>query len=431
LPFLRQTPYSLPVPFVSCLEWPDAQYARIVSLAVLLVLIVLLGGTFFRVLAPFFLPLFLAAMAAIVCQPIYRYCLKRTGNRSTVAAGLATAAILSAGLVPILVAILLSSLQLYSFASDLDRESVEPVLKNVVNWGVEQANPYLPIENQLDASRVTADFSNWLRHSLTALGDKSLGNAAGTTLGMLRGAAGFVLKIIIGLVMFSIALFYFFADGNRLIQAGETMIPVSINYQRELLEEFCKAVRSVVIATFLAALAQGLATTIAIGILGFHHLMALFALATFAALIPVAGTWLVWLPCTIWLFAHDHPMQATGLALYCIIFVGLIDNFIRTYVLNSSTKLHPLLALVSVLGGIQVMGLWGVFIGPIVACCLHALVKVFNEELQQLARERLNDTTLEKPAIASRDVPVASISEAPHSQNSPEKQLELGEAGSH
>ena len=30
------------------------------------------------------------------------------------------------------------------------------------------------------------------------------------------------------------------------------------------------------------------------------------------------------------------------------------------------------------------MGLWGVFIGPVVACCLHVLMQIFNQELQAL-----------------------------------------------
>ena len=66
----------------------------------------------------------------------------------------------------------------------------------------------------------------------------------------------------------------------------------------------------------------------------------------------------------------------------------MLDNVVRTYVLNSNTKLHPLLAFISVLGGLQTMGLWGMFVGPIVASCLHALVKIFNHELTVLSEEK-------------------------------------------
>ena len=55
---------------------------RLVSLAVLLALIVLLGSTFYQVIAPFLLPLFLAAVLAVICQPLQGYFLKRTGGRA-------------------------------------------------------------------------------------------------------------------------------------------------------------------------------------------------------------------------------------------------------------------------------------------------------------------------------------------------------------
>jgi len=61
--------------------------------------------------------------------------------------------------------------------------------------------------------------------------------------------------------------------------------------------------------------------------------------------------------------------------------IGTLDNIVRAYVLQSDTKLHPLLAFVSVLGGLQVMGLWGVFIGSVVACYLHVLIEISNEDV--------------------------------------------------
>ena len=73
--------------------------------------------------------------------------------------------------------------------------------------------------------------------------------------------------------------------------------------------------------------------------------------------------------------AHAQPAGLEGLGglLNQLGGGGLLDNVIRTYVLQSNVKLHPLLAFVSILGGLQVMGLWGLFIGPIVAALLIAV----------------------------------------------------------
>jgi hypothetical protein len=157
-------------------------------------------------------------------------------------------------------------------------------------------------------------------------------------------------------------------------------------------------------ATFMAALVQGVATTLALWLAGFENLFILFILATVASLIPMAGAWLIWGPCAVILVARGQVGAAVLLAVYGVAVVGMIDNVVRTYVLRSDTKLHPLLALISVLGGLQVLGLWGVFIGPIVASCLHALIKIFNIELVEFSRER---RTL--PALAAAAESAAAV----------------------
>jgi predicted PurR-regulated permease PerM len=77
------------------------------------------------------------------------------------------------------------------------------------------------------------------------------------------------------------------------------------------------------------------------------------------------------------------------LAVWGFFVVGTLDNIIRAYILQSDAKLHPLLAFISVLGGIQAMGLWGVFIAPIIASCLHALIEIFNSELKEISKSQV------------------------------------------
>jgi len=113
-----------------------------------------------------------------------------------------------------------------------------------------------------------------------------------------------------------------------------------------------------------------------------------FILSTLTSLIPVTGAWLVWMPVAIWLGFNDHLAGAVMLSLFGVTVIGTLDNVIRVHVLHNDTRLHPLLAFVSVLGGVHEMGLWGVFIGPIVACCLHALIEMFNTELGQISMRK-------------------------------------------
>ena len=83
--------------------------ARLVSLIVLTVLIVFLGITFFQVIAPFLLPLFLAGVVALLCQPLFHYFL-------------ATVAILTITFVPLAASTVIATAELYAFA----QERLEP-----------------------------------------------------------------------------------------------------------------------------------------------------------------------------------------------------------------------------------------------------------------------------------------------------------------
>jgi predicted PurR-regulated permease PerM len=282
--------------------------------------------------------------------------------------------------VPVLIGTVLAAMQLVEFAqtyfsqhtletSDLWNRVVTPVIEAV-------------------AKVIPNTSADELKAQLSDNADQMAKRLAGTTLSLASSTVGALLSLTIATGMFLIALYYFLADGPQLLAATERLIPLQVAHQRQLWNEFTKATRAVVMATFSAALAQGIATALALQVLGFGHFLVFLAAATVTALVPVAGTWLVWGPCAAWLAIQGHWTSAIGLALWGIVVVGLLDNVVRTYILNSDAELHPLLAFVSVIGALQSLGLWGIFIGPIVACCLAALVQILNQELQEVLQDR-------------------------------------------
>ena len=468
--------------------------------------IIALGVMFFKVVAPFLLPLFLAAVAAVLCQPAYHNALKRTKGRHGWAAGIVTTLVMAGILLPLTVAVVVAAAQAYSFSQQVTVDSIRETrdkaldytAAKLVAWqdylptGVKPPDPLrseaallryayetgllvepavddeaddvpkpaddlayvlrLPfaedtlfdaadadaVADLTDEERATfaalrerhflavaaanepevrlafyrdelTDFVNDARRNLDRTMVNVAGKTVGGTLGLVGQGVGVALGALVTLAIFLFALYYFLKDGPKLIEAAENLIPVHAEYQRQLLTQFATVVRAVVLATFLAAFVQGALATLALGVLGFDHLLLLLVASVVASLIPVAGTTLVWLPCALILLGQERYIAAGLLTAWGAGVVGTVDNVVRTYVLNNDTKLHPLLALISVLGGLQVMGFWGVFVGPIVASCLHALVKIFNHELTELSKEAYGEE-------AVRAVLPAAESEAPEAK---------------
>lgn len=384
---------------------------RTISLTVLLVLIALLGGMFYQVIAPFILPLFLAAILAVVCQPIQNYFLVKTGGRATLAAALSTASIVAVLVIPLVIGTIICAVQLYSLAdqhlSGDWRRGMDLLWNRVAAPALERLKSVAP-EGISDEQIVH------LREQLNANLQSLAASTAARTFEITSSTVGIFVSLSVATGMFITALYYFLADGPGLIAAAEKLLPLPVDHQRHLRDRFAVVVRAVVTATFLAAFVQGFATAVAIKLCGIGYFWIVLAIATVASLIPLVGAWIVWGPCAVWLLLQGHWVAALLLAIWGIAVVGMLDNLIKIYVLQSNADLHPLLAFISVIGALQVMGLWGVFIGPIVASCLFALLQIFNAELKELSNERPPQLS-DPPPMAPAAPPIINVAIKPES----------------
>lgn len=521
---------------------------RVVSLSVLLTLIVFLGVMFFQVVAPFLLPLFLAGVTAVLCQPLFEYFLRRTRQRVMLSAGVTTTIVLLAILVPLSVGTIMAAAQLYVLSQDALTQTkwnrtlewvqneldfdvifdrVEPYLVPLIvpdaaarqpaveilpppedaadisatenlsrrpppadgresdsrgasatrpptsrfhvnhnvpnrdpNRGIDENDPPvqawkpfdpLPVdasaELQLAYAQIEEDitrpiaeellqvrldqfkdqFRANMQNALLTLSQRTL-MFAGATVNTTLDILGALVAGLLGFIMFAIALFFFLADGPKMLTTMQELIPVHREYQRELWHKFENVIRAVVLATFLSAISQGLLTSIALFLAGFRHFFIIWLLATAMSLIPLAGNWIVWLPCAIYLAYSGAWGTAIALALFGFLVISTIDNVIKTYVLQSDAKLHPLLAFVSVLGGLRAMGLAGIFVAPVVASTLHALVKIFNAELRAFSKQKFgahDDETVASSALldAEFDSPESALVVKRHHAADPDQPL--------
>ncbi|MFO0884007.1 MAG: AI-2E family transporter [Pirellulales bacterium] len=194
---------------------------------------------------------------------------------------------------------------------------------------------------------------------------------------------GLVVKLVLGLVITLAALFFMFAEGNRILSAAIRLSPLEEKYVLELVAEFDRVCRAVVAATLLSALAQGLLAGIGFYFAGLASSIALLVMLTILlAMVPFTGAAAVWLPVALYLyFVEQKTTSAILLAVYGAAVVSTVDNFIKPVVLHGQSKLHPLLALLSVIGGIQALGPIGILVGPMVVVFLQTLLKILQREL--------------------------------------------------
>lgn len=201
----------------------------------------------------------------------------------------------------------------------------------------------------------------------------------------LSGATGGVLAhLIIGLCIMMISVYFFLLDGPAMTVTLMRLSPLDDNYERQLLIEFDRTSRAVVLASILSALAQGILAAIAFYVLGTGSVVLLFLATCMMALVPFLGAASVWIPTAIWLGAVEQRWGAAlALAIYGALLISSIDNVIKVFVLHGRSQLHPLFALLSVLGGVAVFGPIGILVGPMVVVFLQTLLEILSHELKE------------------------------------------------
>jgi len=326
----------------------------------LLVLLIATSILSFCVLRPFVSVFILAVVFTVVFQPLYRKILKYSFNHEGLAALVTAIAVVVIILTPLTflgMRILDELRQLY--VSLIEGGGKDNFI-NVFNGLSENFRHYflLPPAFSIDFGQYLKEGLSWLLQNLGGL----FSNFA---------------SILATSFIFLVTFYYLLKDGHKLKQAIIGYSPLADVDDEMILNKLELAISSVVKGSFTLAFLQGFLTTIGFTIFGVPNAILWGAAACIAALVPSLGTSLVFVPAIILMFVSGHIFSAVGLLLWGALAVGLIDNFLGPKLIGRGMKLHPLLTLFSVFGGLIFFGPIGFILGPIILNLLFALLHIY------------------------------------------------------
>ena len=120
-------------------------------------------------------------------------------------------------------------------------------------------------------------------------------------------------------------------------------------------------------ATIVVAVLQGALGGLIFWFLGIRAALLWAVVMAFLSLLPAVGAALVWLPVAIYFLVTGAVWQGLVLIAYGVLVIGLVDNLLRPFLVGSDTKMPDYVVLISTLGGIEIFGLNGIILGPVIA----------------------------------------------------------------
>ena len=326
----------------------------------------------FFIFRPFLVVLALAAIFAVILQPLYRTIFLRMDGSP----GLAAFATMLISVICILVPFAFIAVQITDDAqhlyTSLSDGSGGARIDAVFRYADDIIVRYVP-SPALSEADLSTTVNRYMKDALTWM------------IQNLGGAFGGATRVLLDLFVFLIALYYLLRDGTKLKRAIIELSPLADVEDKTVFAQLELAVHSVIRGSLMIALIQGILTGIGFTFFGVPNSILWGVVAALSALIPGIGTSLVLGPGILYLFTVGATTQAVGLLIWSVVAVGLIDNSLGPKLVGKGMRLHPLMVLLSVFGGLAFFGPAGIFLGPLCISLLFALLSIYQHIRRQTA----------------------------------------------
>ena len=327
-----------------------------------ILILAIVSVAFFDILAPYFSAVLWASILAVIFHPVKNKLRGWVGERNGVASLLTLLVICLIVFTPLIVILSSLAIELNVVYTKLQHtnpqfpEVVASLFSHLPDW----ARNFLVEHNLDNASQIQQKLSD-----VALKGGQYLSGSA-----FLIGKGTFGFAISFGVMIY--LLFFLLKDGPYLVRQILDSLPLSDFVKQHLFAKFAAVSRATVKGTAVVAVVQGILGGIAFYIAGIDGSVLWGALMAFLSLIPAVGSAIIWVPAAIFLFATQQLWQGFFIVGFFVIIVGLVDNILRPLLVGKDTKMPDYLILISTLGGMEIYGINGFVIGPLVAALFIA-----------------------------------------------------------
>ncbi|MBW8754569.1 MAG: AI-2E family transporter [Sphingomonadales bacterium] len=335
-----------------------------------LVLVLLVTLAFVWLCLPFFGAILWGVVVAIVFAPVYRGLVLQTRGHRNTAAGLTLLLILALVILPavfIAVSLAQEAAALYAQyqAGEIDPAAIVADLRGVLpHWALRLLDRW--------------GLGNWAaaQRTLGTTIAAGLQDIAARALVVGQGALSFVASLGVMLYL----TYFLLRDGETMGAKIKAAVPLRPDLRDALIDHFVVVVRATMKGTVVVAILQGLVGGVIFWLLGVEGALLWGLLMGFFSLVPAVGTAIVWLPVSVYLMASGSLWQGIVLAGCGVFVIGMIDNLLRPILVGKDTRMPDFLVLIATLAGIELFGLNGFIVGPVIAALFVAVWNIIAEQ---------------------------------------------------
>jgi predicted PurR-regulated permease PerM len=319
------------------------------------VVVGLIAGLFiltFFVLKPIIISIILGVLFAYVFSPVYKKITQYT-KKKTLAAFLL---ILLIGIIVLIPVIYLTP--------------------TIINQTFET---YTSLQNA-DFAKIFSSFMNPdAAQTVAANIDNLIGKVFSSFLNQFTTILVDLPSILLQFVVFLFTFFFVLRDSESITSYIRDLSPFSTATENKFLAELRGITNAIAYGQVIVGIIQGLALGAGLFFLGVPKSLTLTFIACIVSIIPVLGSWIVWLPIGVYMLLAGDAFSGVFILLYGSLFVGTIDNLLRPYLLSRSSNLPIALSIIGTIGGLYFFGIIGLVLGPLVLAYVLIVIEFYQK----------------------------------------------------
>ena len=181
------------------------------------------------------------------------------------------------------------------------------------------------------------------------------------------GLLGHLPDFILATFIFAAALYFFVVQSRAIRRFADSLDLLSKREITGLIKVVQSSSYSAFVSTFVVGVIQASVVTVGAALCGYREFLLVFVPTFFFSLIPVIGAAPMAFILAAVSFSQGETASGIGLVVTGL-FAGVVDNIVKPILVNRSgdDDVHPVIALVTIIGAIIVYGMPGLILGPIV-----------------------------------------------------------------
>ena len=218
------------------------------------------------------------------------------------------------------------------------------------------------------------------RYGFDILTQQNLRNLGEWGVNEMQQVVGATFSGLITVIIMYFILYFMLTEAKTLENSLYKWLPLKQQNASFLKKELNNLVVSNAVGIPLVAVLQGVVALIGYWIAGVQEPFLWFIATCVAAVIPVLGAMLVYVPLSIMIMAQGNMTQGIFLFLFGMIIVGSVDNLFRFWLQKRLGNIHPLITIFGVIIGINLFGFIGLIFGPILISLFLLLIQIYGKE---------------------------------------------------